>query len=90
MSISGERCPTCDGAGYVVLRSDRVACPTCSIRTHEAGSELDVSEHESGRSPSRGWRLGVLFFAAAVLAVIVALLTSAPITDFAPWFGSKK
>ncbi len=90
MPISGERCPTCDGAGFIVLRGDRVACPTCSIRTHEAGSELDVSDHESGRSPSRRWRLGMLFFAAAILAGIVALLTSALFADFSTWFRSKK
>jgi hypothetical protein len=90
MSISDERCPTCDGAGYTVLRGGRVVCPTCSTRTHDAGSELDVSDHASGRSPSRRRRFGMLFFAAAIFAGIVALLTSAPLTDFVAWLGFKK
>jgi len=29
-TIDAERCPTCNEARFVVLRGNRVACPTCS------------------------------------------------------------
>jgi len=40
-TIDAERCPTCNEARFVVIRGDRVACPTC-CSTIRLG-EVDVS-----------------------------------------------
>ena len=41
MTIDAERCPTCNEARIVIIRGDRVACPTC-CSTIRLG-EVDVS-----------------------------------------------
>jgi hypothetical protein len=30
MTLSEERCPTCDGSGFVERNNQRAPCPTCS------------------------------------------------------------
>jgi hypothetical protein len=98
MTIDSSRCPTCDGAQFVVLRGDRVRCPTCTPPTHRGDSE----RHSLGRgrwptrklvgSGAQTRRLAVLFFGATALAGVIALLTGASqIPDLlSSWFASKK
>jgi len=34
VTIDAERCPTCNEDRYIVLRGDRIDCPTCCVTRH--------------------------------------------------------
>jgi hypothetical protein len=74
MTSSEERCPTCDGTGFVSRNDQRTPCPTCSPAGN--GSAPYLAPNESDRSGalrtvrSAAYAVG----AAAVLAVSAFLI----------------
>jgi ribosomal protein S27AE len=70
-TIDAERCPTCNEARFVLVRGDRVACPTC-CSTMRLG-EVDVSDGTQRRLQMRG---PTIFIAVAIAIGMLALWTN--------------
>ena len=82
MTIDADRCPTCSGAQFVVLRGNQVPCPTCTPRgdseRHTFGRRRAVRKLRKGPATPR---LTTMFLGGAVIAGVLALLS---------WFGFTK
>ena len=79
MSASQERCPTCDGATFILRGNVRLPCPTCSCAT--AQSDLVVPRGNDVRESS-SWRSLMLGFVAALLMVMFVVAGFLP--EFVP------
>jgi hypothetical protein len=67
-TIDAERCPTCNEERFVVLRGNRVACPTC-CSTIRSG-ELYLSAER--RDPLQT-RRSTIFIVVSIATVLLAL-----------------
>jgi hypothetical protein len=71
MSSSDDRCPTCDGSGFVARSDQRYPCPTCSSTSDASGPYLAADPDESVHiARSAAYGLG----AAALIAVLALVL----------------
>jgi hypothetical protein len=71
MSVTSERCPTCDETGFIMRGADRVACPTCSPSINHQGEVLASADDKA--SPSGIWLLTILFLGAIAVVGMMAL-----------------
>jgi hypothetical protein len=73
MTSSEERCPTCDGSGFVMRGDQRLPCPTCSPTN--STSEPYLARNGSGETlASRVFRWAAYIVGAAALVAAIALL----------------
>jgi hypothetical protein len=76
MTSSEERCPTCDGTGFVTRDDQRYPCPTCSPRSDVGGPHLTAE----GRDQSNALRIAraaAYLMGAAALVAVLALVMNA-------------
>jgi hypothetical protein len=76
MTINADRCPTCDGAETILLRGERVACPTCCATRHFSAPVQGALDTLRGRS--HGSPLVFLALALAAIATVAVLLAYVP------------
>ena len=74
MPSSDDRCPTCDGSGFVARNDQRYPCPTCSPTGDVSGPCLAAVPDESSalsiaRSAAHG--LGLAALIAAMVMVLI-------------------
>jgi hypothetical protein len=72
MTLSEERCPTCDGSGFV-SRDERFACPTCSP-TSNVSAPYVVADNPDQSNALRIMRWAAYLVGAAALIALLALL----------------
>jgi hypothetical protein len=75
MPSSDDRCPTCDGSGFVARSDQRYPCPTCSPMSDASGPYLAADPDESGAV--RVARLAAYGLGAAALIAVLALVVKA-------------
>ena len=68
-TIDAERCPTCDEARFIMLRGNRVACPTCCSTIRHG--ELYVAPESRRLLQTR--RSTICLVAAITTGIILAL-----------------
>ena len=70
MTLSEERCPTCDGSGFVARNDQRSACPTCSPTSSV------TAPYHAHNVPNESSALVLLRFAAYLIgaAALIAAL----------------
>lgn len=76
MTSSNERCPTCDGTGFVARHDQRYPCPTCSPSSDGGGPYFAADDPEQSRA-RRIARVAVCAMAAAALVAVLAMLINA-------------
>ena len=71
MSLSIERCPTCDGSGFIARNDHRTACPTCSPTSNESAPYVAPDDHSQSSTlrilRSAAWLVGAAAFIAALV-----------------------
>jgi len=74
MTLSDDRCPTCDGSGFVVRNDQRYPCPTCSAGSAASGPYLaaDNPDHSSALRIARS--AAYVIGAAAIVAVLALVI----------------
>jgi len=70
MTLSDDRCPTCDGSGFVVRNDQRYPCPTCSAGSAASGPYL--ADHSSALRIARS--AAYVIGAAAIVAVLALVI----------------
>jgi hypothetical protein len=73
MPSSDDRCPTCDGSGFVARSDRRYPCPTCSPTSDASGPYLAADPAKGSAvhiARSAAYGLG----AAALIAVLALVL----------------
>jgi hypothetical protein len=76
MTSSDDRCPTCDGSGFVVRNDRRYPCPTCSPTSD--GSRPYLAAGDADRSNAlRITRWAAYVIGAAALVAMLALVIKA-------------
>ena len=79
MSSSEERCPTCDGSGFLVRGDQRYPCPTCSLAKDTGAPYLAPAPHRPddvdalGIVRSAAYVVGAVAFFAVLALLIKAL-----------------
>jgi hypothetical protein len=76
MTSSEERCPTCDGTGFVTRDDQHYSCPTCSPRS-DVGRPHLTAEGGNQSHALRIARTAAYLMGAAALVAVLALLLSA-------------
>jgi len=76
MISTEERCPTCDGSGFVARNDQRFSCPTCSPRSDVGGPYLIPNDphHSSALHIARS--AAYVVGAGALVAVLALLITA--------------
>jgi hypothetical protein len=75
-TIDAERCPTCNEDRFVVLRGNRVPCPTCCSTIRHG--ELYVSAENRGPLQTR--RSIIFIVGATATAIVLALWANGLLT----------
>jgi ribosomal protein S27AE len=75
MTSSGDRCPTCDGSGFVARGDQRYPCPTCSPSSSASGPYLAADPDD--RSALHIARSAACGLGAAALIAVLALVLKA-------------
>jgi hypothetical protein len=73
MPSSDDRCPTCDGSGFVARGDQSYPCPTCSPTSNAGGPYLAADPDQSNALSvvrSAAYGLGT----AALIAVLMLLI----------------
>jgi hypothetical protein len=77
MPSSDDRCPTCDGSGFVTRGDQRYPCPTCSPTSDAGGPYLAADDplHSNALwiTRSAAYVLGAAALVAVLAIVIKAL-----------------
>jgi hypothetical protein len=73
MTLSEERCPTCDGSGFVARNNQRAPCPTCSQASNTTTPYLATGAPYDS-SALRIVRSAAYLVGAAALVAALALL----------------
>ena len=73
MTSNDDRCPTCDGSGFVVRNDQRYLCPTCSP-TSDASRPYLAADNPDRSSALRIARSAAYVMGAAALVAVVALV----------------
>ena len=76
MPSSDDRCPTCDGSGFVARSDQHYACPTCSPTSDAGGPYLAADPDQSNAlsvARSAAYGLGAAALISVVVLVIMAL-----------------
>jgi len=77
MTLSEERCPTCDGSGFVARDDQRSPCPTCSPTSSATAPYLahNVADQSGALVVLRfaAYLIGAAAFVAALALVIKEL-----------------
>jgi len=76
MILSDDRCPTCDGSGFVVRSDQRYPCPTCSAGSAASGPYLAAGNPDRS-SALRIARSAAYVIGAAALVAVLALVIKA-------------
>jgi ribosomal protein S27AE len=73
MTLTEERCPTCDGSGFVARNGHRSACPTCSPTSSVSAPYVAPSDPDQS-SALRILRWAAYLVGTAALVAVLALL----------------
>lgn len=73
MAVSEERCPTCDGSGYIARSGHGWPCPTCSPSS-AVGAPSFRSDDDIQTGIRRYLRWAASFVGAVAFVVVVVLL----------------
>jgi DnaJ-class molecular chaperone len=76
MTSSDDRCPTCDGSGFVARNDQQYPCPTCSLATDTGKPHLTAEPDGSGTlhiARSVAYGLGAAAVIGALAFVVKAL-----------------
>jgi hypothetical protein len=76
MPSSDDRCPTCDGSGFVARNDQRYPCPTCSSASDANGPYLADDEYDKSSAVHIA-RSAMYGIGAAVLIAVLALVLKA-------------
>jgi hypothetical protein len=77
VTLSEERCPTCDGTGSIVRENREYPCPTCSPSTVVSAPRLASADPHNG-SALRFTRVAAYVVGTlAVLAVLALVIKAA-------------
>ena len=77
MTLSEERCPTCDGSGVVSRGDQRFACPTCSPTTNGRGPYLTPADFHDQSNALRIVRWAAYLVGAVAFLAVLALMIRA-------------
>ena len=74
MTLSEERCPTCDGSGVIARNNQRSPCPTCSPAGNIAAPYLAPSVLDDSRALRMVRFAAYLVGAAALIAALMLVI----------------